>query len=369
MKIYRKISFTAKAIIILIMLAVSSSVSGQNTQSQKLSKGFKVDNTTIVDINNKYGDVSVETWPYDSVWVDIHYSVSDKNTMRLEQKFSEINFELTHTGHYVVINTIISSNRNRLIKELIKLKENIGMGESQVNINIKVKMPDNLDLRVNNKYGNFYINNYNGNISVNMDNGRLKANNLTGYTILKLNFVDAVINQIDTGNLEINYSDLNLASARKIRTVSKTSNITITEVHELFVNSTRDDYHIRMLYDLESQANWSDFEIDDFSKSSNIKMKYGELSIDNIRPSAQNIEIEAQSTIINLLFDKDADMNFEITTDQNIDIPNEAIIDSTEKVNANESLVRITGRTSNIEKGVPGLIMNTTSATISILKR
>lgn len=351
------------------LLLVSIASNAQVNDSKRITKTFQVDKSTIVDISNKYGDITIDTWDKDSVWVEINYQVTDKNYERLRKKMEEISFELTQSGHFVVINTLISSSKNMLIDELIKLKETIGVGESQVEIDMKIKLPDNLNLRIKNKYGNIYIDDYIGELTFDLSNGRLKAHDLTGYVNLKISFGDAIINTIDTGNLEIYYSELNLADGRKLRINSKTSDITITEVSQLLVNSSRDDYRIRMISNFETESSWTDFSITEFTNRSDIKMNYGDLTIENIRPSIDNMLIDAKSTKINLFFDKEMDVNFDITTNKDISLPMEAKIDSTQQIDEKEKIVRYFGRTGNIKIGKPKLTLKTTEANISILKR
>jgi len=360
--------FKATAFMTMFLL-VSLTTFGQISETKTIKKGFAINKSSIVDIGNKYGDITVETWEKDSVKVEIQIKVTDKNREKLRVKMNEINFELTQSGHYVVINTIIGENKNLLFSEINKFKENIGMAESLVQINMNVKIPDNLNLRITNKYGNVYIDDYKGELTLNMSNGKLKAHDLTGYVNMKMSFGDAIVNTIETGNLEVYYGELNLSSSRKLRITSKTSDITITEVGQLFVNSTRDDYRIRMISDFETESSWTDFSINEFKTKSNIKMNFGDLTIENIKSAFENITINARSTKINLFFDRLADINFDIISNQPISLPNEAKIDNTEKLNEKEKIMRYLGRTGNVPVAKAKLIMNTSEGEITILKR
>jgi hypothetical protein len=351
------------------LLFTSDGLFAQVTETRQLSRGFKINKSTIVDIGNKYGDISIETWSHDSVRVEIFVKVSEKSRDRLRKKIEGISFELTQSGHYVVINTQIGDNRNILLSEFTKLKENIGMGESQVEINMKVKMPDNLDLRVSNKFGNVFIYDYKGDVSFDVANGKLKANNLSGYVNMKMNFGDATINSLDAANLEVFYGKLVLASARKLRVVSKTSDIIITEVSQLTVNSSRDTYRIRMIDDLETQSSWTDFSISDFKNRSDVRMNYGDITIENIRSSFESIYIDARSSKINLMFDRKADVNFDIISNKEINLPINSKIDTQEQIDPAEKLVRYVGRTGDIKVEAPRLILKTTSGDISIIKK
>jgi len=362
-------TFCSLCLIGLAIFLTTTSVSGQVTESRQLAKGFKINKNTIVDIGNKYGDISIETWQKDSVRVEIFVQVSEKSRDKLRKKMDEISFELTQSGHYIVINTLLGDSKNVLFSELNKFKENIGISESQVEINMKLMVPDNLELRISNKFGNVYIEDYSGDITLEMANGKLKANNLTGYVNLKINFGDAIINTIDSGTLEVYYGKFNLSSARKIKITSKTSDITITEVEELMVNSSRDTYRIRMISDFETESSWTDFSITEFKHKSDVRMNYGDLSIENVKSGFENIFIDARSSKISLCFDKKTDINFDITTDKELNLPMNSKIDKKEQINPNEKLMRYFGRTGDVKIEDPKLVLKTSSGEITILKR
>jgi uncharacterized protein (DUF2141 family) len=353
----------------IVFLLSSAALQAQVTESKTVRKSFAVTKNAIVDIGNKYGDITVETWAKDSIAVEIQVRVTDKNREKMKAKMNAINFDLTQSGHYVVINTIIGDTKNLIFSEFNKIKESVGVSDSQVEIKMSIKLPDNLDLRITNKFGNVYIVDYKGEVTLNVSNGKLKANNFTGFVNLKISFGNAMINSIDSGTLEVYYSEMNLGSSKKLRITSKTSDITITEVSQLFVNSSRDDYRIRMISDFETESNWTDFSINEFSTRSAIKMTFGDLTIEKIKPTFENISIDARSTKINLFFDRNTDVNFDIVSNREISLPMEAKIDATEKINEKEKIMRYKGRTGNIAVGKPKLIMNSSSGEISILKR
>ncbi|MCF8360092.1 MAG: hypothetical protein K9H26_15150 [Prolixibacteraceae bacterium] len=359
-----------KALLLLaIGLLATTLAIGQVSESRQLSKSFKIGKSSVVDISNKYGDISLETWRKDSVLVEIFVQVSEKNREKLRKKMNDIGFELTQSGHYIVINTLLNESKNILISEFTKFVETIGITDSKVEINMKLKMPDYLDLRINNKFGNVYIDDYKGDVTIDMSNGKLKAHNLDGYSNIKMSFGDAIINRLDAGTLEIYYGELNLTSARKLRITSKTSDITITEIDELTVNSSRDEYRIRMIDDFETQSSWTDFSISEFNKKSDIRMNYGDLTIENITSGFESIYIDASSTNISLGLDENLDVVFDITTNEEISLPMNSTIDMKEEIDEQEKIIRYIGRTGDIEARTPKLILKTTSGEITLHKR
>lgn len=351
------------------IMLVSLTLNAQVTETREVKKGFRVSKGSVIDIGNKYGDIEIDTWEKDSVKVEVFVRVSEKSRDKLKKKMSEISFEMSQSGHYLVINTRIGDKNNVIFSEFNKIKESIGVGDTQVEINMKVKLPDNLELKVANKFGNIYINDYKGDMTIDIANGKLKAHDLTGYTNLKLSFGDATINALGSGALEVYYSDMNLSSANKLRITSKTSDITITEIEDLLANSSRDTYRIRMINDFETQSSWTDFSISEFHRKSDINMNYGDLTIESIKSTFTNIYIDSRSSKINLCFDKKADINFDIITNQDIRLPMDSKIDKKEQIDPKEKIIRYLGRTGDVKIDNPKLILKSSSGEINIIKK
>lgn len=365
-----KLKFHLSTLVVAILLTMPfAKLSAQVTETKDIKKTFAINKSTVVDIGNKYGDISIETWEKDSVKVEIQLKVTDKNRDKLRAKMNTISFDFTQSGHYIVANTIIAENKSSITKEVKRIAENVGVTDASVQITMSVKVPDKLNLRVTNKFGNVYLDDYNGNATINMAHGKLKAHNLTGITNLKIQSGDAIINSIETGNLEIYYSGFNLSNANKIRITSNTSDISITKVSQLIVNSKRDIFRIRMINNFESDASWTDFAINEFNIKSTIKMNFGDLTIEKIKSTFESIVINARSTKINLYFDRQSDINFDITSNREVTLPVGAKIDTTEKIDEKEKIMRYKGRTGvGIPVGNPKLLLTSSAAEIKIMK-
>jgi hypothetical protein len=214
----------------------------QYSNSKFVSRSFKASKNSTVEITNRYGDINIETWDKDSVSVEIRVMVTEKTMGKLHDKLRSINFNMTQSGQYIIVGTIIGGNNNMLISEFNRLKENIGVGDARVEINMKIRMPDNLTLRINNKFGNIYLNDYSGEVNLDLSNGRLIAQSLKGFSNLKVGFGDAVIHSLDVANIELSFGKLNLTNGKQIRMTTKTSDVSINEAVQLNLNSSRDTY-------------------------------------------------------------------------------------------------------------------------------
>jgi len=355
----------------LILLSCTYSVLAQYTNSKVVAKGFKTSKNSMVEITNRYGDINLETWEKDSVSVEIKVNVTENTMGKLHDKLRSINFNLTQSGQFIIINAFVGGDKNILINEFNRLKENIGVGDSKTEIHMQVRMPSNLNLRLNNKFGNIYMNDYHGDASIDMSNGKLIAQNLKGFTNLKISFGDAMIQSVEGANLEVNFGKLNLEKGQRVRLTSKTSDLTLTEVDQLNLSSSRDSYRIRIANEIDADANWTDFNITELNKKGSFRMSYGLISVEKIMPTIERLYIDSRSTKINLFTDSQNDLVFDILSNKELRLPMETKIDSKEILVKEDKTTRYKGRTGNNtgNRTEPNLFIKSLSGDINLMKR
>lgn len=357
--------------LILILLMSSHSLKAQYTDSKALAKGFKTSRNSMVEITNRYGDIHIETWDKDSISAEIKVDVSENSMGKLHDKLRSINFNINQSGQYIIVNTMVGSEKNVLINEFKRFKENIGVNDSKVEITMRIKMPNTLNLRLNNKFGNIYLEDYQGDLNIDMANGKLMAQNLKGFTNLKISFGTAIIQSVDGANLEVNFGKLNLSSGQRVRISSKTSDIDILEIGQLNLNSSRDSYHIRQVNEMDVDAGWTDFDLGEIKKKGSFRINYGILNLEKFQSSIERLYIDSRSTKITLFTNYQQDILFEIVSNKEIRLPMESRLDSKEVLAQEDKTTRYTGRTGNNlgENAATRLFIKSESGEISLIKR
>ncbi len=358
-------------VLTLILLSCTSAALAQYTDSKVIAKGFKTNKNSMVEITNRYGDINLETWEKDSITVEIKVNVTEKTMGKLHDKLRTINFNLTQSGQFIIINAFVGGDKNIIINEFNRLKENIGVGDSKTEIHMQIKMPANLNLRINNKYGNIYLNDFLGDVNIELSNGKLIAQHLKGFTNLKIGFGDAMIQSVDGANLEVNFGKLNLEKGHRVRISSKTSDITITEVNQLNLGSSRDSYRIRIVDEIDAVANWTDFNISELNKKGSFRMSYGLIAVEKVMPKMERLYIDSRSTKISLFTDFENDLVFDIVSNKELRLPMETQIDSKEVLDNEDKTTRYRGRTGTNtgNQTDPTLIIKSQSGDINMMKR
>ena len=149
----KMIKLIRNTIIILGLILASNAVThAQLSKTREINRTFKVSKGSQIDLINKYGNIQVETWEKDSMHLHIDLEVTEKNKARLHKKFEQIDFELTQTNQYIIVETKLGDNQNDIDKFLNKFKENFGIDDASISINYLVKVPDNMVLNIQNKF-------------------------------------------------------------------------------------------------------------------------------------------------------------------------------------------------------------------------
>jgi hypothetical protein len=228
-------------------------------------------------------------------------------------------------------------------------------------------MPKTNQLKIENKFGDIYIDDYLGDIEIVLSNGNLKSHDFDGKANLKLSFGDATINQLKTGRLDCNYSEVYIKNADKLQIVSKSSDFEITEIKELNTDSRRDKFRIQLIDKLDARGSFTNYRITEITDNLKLKTEYGDLDVEKVMPEFKSVFIESKSTDINLYFSEKSEFGFDITHTKSqtnfcgkMDIKKQEVLDEKEKK------VQLTGNFGSASKTTK-LFINATGGGINIM--
>ncbi len=352
--------------LLLIFALLPAFVFGQFTETKEINKRFKVSSETRIEITNKYGKVELNTWDKDSVVINISIRVEDKKLSKLEKAIEDIDFEITDSQNFLIVRTITGESQSQLEKEFQRFKESLLQSDGKTEINYTVWLPKTNELKVENKFGDIFIGDYSGDVEITLSNGNLKSHDFDGKTELNLSFVDATINEIKSGRLNCNYSELYLKKAGKLRIQSKSTEYEINEIVDLDTDSRRDKFRIRQAENVEAKGSFSNFRINNLTDRITLRAEYGDIEIEKIASDFSNIFIESKAADIDLYFDKDSKFRFEIThTRAETSFSPEINVENEETLDEKEKKIKLTGNYGGNSDNVK-LLINATSGEMNI---
>jgi hypothetical protein len=333
---------------VFLLLAALFFVTATKAQlyTKKVSKSYKINSNTTIDIYNKYGKVHIVTWETDSVKFKVNLRIKTNNETKLRKLKENISFDFTGTDYYVVAKTRLGKKSGGVFTDIIDIAGTIISSENQVTIDYLVFLPKYANFKVENKFGDIYTDDLDGNVNIILSNGNLKANSLNGNTVISISSGDGVINSIRDGNITVSYSDFYIKDANKLNIDSRSSKINIDKVDFLKLNSRRDKLYIQSINDLYGDSYFSDFTVYKLNNELNYSFKYGDFSAGVIDRYFSFININSEYTDLDLIFEKGSAYVIDITHHQDVILNYPVQLAKTEEkvLNENERLLSTYGK-------------------------
>lgn len=331
-------------VVVCLFLLTGLNVRAQFTETREFVRRFSIKPETRIDITNKYGRIELNTWEKDSVVIKFRMEINEKKPVKLEKTLDNLDFDISNSQYYLVVKTQIDKNRSQIESELQKFKETILQTNGSIRIDLTVWLPDNHELRLENKFGDIIMGDYKGETQVILSNGKLKTGDLPKRSTMNLSFADAEINNMPNGRIVSNYSDILVKNSGVLRLESKSSTVEIMNSEDLSIDSRRDKFRIRLANKLDATGNFSQFRITELKDKANLRLTYGSLEMEKIMNSFSNIFIESRSTDVNLYFNPEAKFNFEITeTKTDLKLGREMKVEDKEVLDSKENKTRHSG--------------------------
>jgi len=294
---------------------------GQTYEKNKhISRSFEVTGMTEIQINNKYGTIHVIPWEKDSVRFEIDLKVKANKESKVDKIYEYIDFEFTSTSYYVIAQTVFTNKRNSFWTELSDITNMIFSGGNKAEIDYIVYLPDKNPIKISNKFGNIYCTDHNGKAEINISNGDIKAHDFTGITNITLEFGRGNIHSIQSGTLQVNYSEINVEKSDNLKISGKSATINIESINELNLESRRDKINIGKASKIYGGTSFSYTTIDELEKNITLKTEYGEIKIQSLSENFRFASINSTYTDIFLNISDNMGLNLEVNHDDRTEI-------------------------------------------------
>jgi hypothetical protein len=298
---------------IVLISFIFSSLSAQNdSEMRSYIKRVPVTKETTLEVNNKYGTIQVTSWKKDSAYIRAEVKAFASNQSKLNKMFDGVTINITESSYVVRAQTDFTQNINMLFESFKGMTSKLISYDSRVEINYYINIPDYLDLKIENKYGDVYMENCTGNFSVSVSNGSFKANSLGKGSSVSLTFCDATINSITSGKIDASFSEVFIGATEDLSINSISSRYDIKSAGSIRTESRRDKFFINSIETLQGNSYFTDYNMDKLKKDINLTTRYGSVNADIIEKGFEGINISSGYSDISLRFDEGSSYNLDI---------------------------------------------------------
>jgi hypothetical protein len=296
-----------------LIFLLSGSLSGQSeSEMRSFIRTVPVDKGTSLEVNNKYGNIHITSWDKDSACIRSEVKATASSQSKLNKMFDGITINITDTRFLVRAQTDFTQNINMLFESFKGMTSKLISYDSRVEINYYINMPEYLNLKIENKYGDVYMENNTGDFSVSVSNGSFKANSLGKGSSITMSFCDATINNVASGKIDASFSEITIGETGDLSVNSISSRYDIKKAGIIRSESRRDKFFIDNIESFQSNSYFTDFKINDLIKELNLTTKYGSVNADLIEKGFEAININSGYSDISLGFDQGSSYNLDI---------------------------------------------------------
>ncbi|MDX9729164.1 MAG: hypothetical protein RBT50_07850 [Bacteroidales bacterium] len=293
--------FTNKRVTLFAALfcAVALSASAEEVRKEFHREFVPTDNSTLKVIN-KFGAVVTETWDKNNVVVDVTVKIENTSAERARKLLEMITVEFTEADGNLTAETVFS-------KEFSSISWKGSNNNFSINYNIK--MPADVNLEIDNKYGNTVVDELSGHAMLNVKYGDLTVNKLTRGNVKPLNTIIVAYGKAtvyELGWAEINARYVGMFSVERATALlvdSKYSKVSVTEVSSLVADSKYDGYNIGEANNIVVMGGYTDLRFKKVNKKLDVETKYGNLSVDAIPAGFEKVNVKAGYCAVRLGID------------------------------------------------------------------
>jgi hypothetical protein len=290
-------------ILLLIALLIVPFTLKAEEVTKEFHKEYKAGPNTMLDINNKYGDVVIQSWDKDQVVIDVKVTVELPNQEKAQKLISYIDVKFSESENLISAKTVIDDKFNFT---------GWGSDSKKFSIDYNVKMPLSTALSLVNKYGDTDIDELHGLVNLDIKYGNLTAGKLTRGNIKPLNSLNlaygkGTVDEAGWLDLTIRYAgSFAIEKSQALLLDSKYSKLTLGETSSIVGESKYDNIKIDKINNLVLENGYCDVNIEELTKKLTYTGSYGSFAIENIPAGFDELDTDTRYMGVKLGIDESA---------------------------------------------------------------
>jgi hypothetical protein len=285
----KKSDYKAGMLLLIAFLLVPFTLKAEEF-TKEFHKEYKAGANTTLNINNKYGDVVIQSWDKEQVVIDVKVTVEYPDKEKAQKYLDYIDVKFTEGDNLISAQTVINEGFNFK-----------GWSDSKkFSIDYNIKMPANSALALANKYGNTDIDELHGLVSMDIKYGNLTAGKLTRGNVKPLNSLNlaygkGTIDEAGWFDMTLRYvGSFSIEKSQALLLDSKYSKLEVGETSSIVGTSKYDNLRITKINNLVLENGYCDVKVGELTKKLTYSGSYGSLEVENIPAGFEALETDTR---------------------------------------------------------------------------
>lgn len=346
-------------ILILLILIPFLGFANDDTfisKEKNIKKTFIVNSNAGIDIENKYGNITVSTWDENKIDLDITIKVSGGNENWVNERLNSIDVDINALKSMV---TAITNIGNSSLKSR-------GSSNS-FEINYVIKIPKNGTVKLNNKYGNITTLTLESTTDIACKYGKIILGKLNGDSNrIEIGYSqNSSIDYIKNGNIEARYSGIKINESGNLNLDANYTDVSLLEGQNIKCKGNYGSFKFQKINSLIGSSNYVTISVAEILNSLSVDATYSKINVDSMSEKSKNVNINTGYTNISLGYDANYSFDFDINTRYG-SIKNDSSLEVlVSEIKSNTK--RISGY--NKKKGQNKVIINSSYGNVILTKR
>ncbi len=282
----------------LLLLVIWCATASAEEKTKSVNRSFKVSPSTLVEIDNKFGKVHVNSWDKDEVNVSIRIVAEGKDPDNILDRI-DIRFDHRTSSDYLLIKTEL---------------EEFNSKKSTFSINYTIDMPRHNKVKLRNKFGDTYLANRDGDVELNIGYGNLKTGNLDGFTKLNLEFGSAMSQMaaIKSGELDIKYSKLTIDKSGALKINAQYSDVFGSSLGKTDLQMKYGKFIVENSGGVSGGQSYSEFRVNHISGNLVLDVKHNQVYVEKVSSKVKEIRLNGQYSNMQLGLDSNFSCTFSL---------------------------------------------------------
>ena len=267
-----------------------------------INKSFDVKSTVELAIENKHGEVHVNTWDKNQITIKVTVKAVKRTADRAQELLDQIRIDIDdrRSSNLISVETKIDGNINN-------------RGGEGFEINYEVNMPKNNPLDLKNKHGATYLDDFNGPLKVRVAHGKFRGGAITSTDARIDNaFGGTELKSFAGGSIEIQHGSLEVETIGSVKMDIAHSNVEIDQAKSIELDLSHSRMTLEEVDDLEGSLAHSSLNLDKLNKSLVADTQHaGRFVVGKVDANFQKIDLDGQFTTFDLTLDRGVSCKFD----------------------------------------------------------
>jgi hypothetical protein len=340
---YKNVMFTGLILLLACPLSAQSV-----SEKRSFTKSLPLSKDARLEVINKYGDIQITTWKRDSVHIVAEIEAFAPNHSKLQKMLEGIEINITGTGSLIRAETEFGREITVLLESFKGITGKIIDYDSRVQINYYINIPDDVDINIENQFGDISMGNNTGVVSVTLSKGDFDANSLNRISGLSLDFGNAEIGSVKSGKINTTFSKIIIRQSDDLSINSTSTRFELGKAEKVNVESRRDKFYIGDIAGISGISYFTDYKIENLTGNTDLDLKYGSFDAARVDDHFEKININSDYSDITADFDPSASFEFDIRHNNAfVVLPDKNIKSEKQALNEDKKEYLITGEIGN----------------------